>query len=84
MAEHERVCASVNVAAGKEGLYQNCGFNWQYVSATQGEGILWRMWTSGISGGVCPRAKIQSLHDGKPQKHTVLYTNWFFVICSYT
>lgn len=38
MAEQEGVCASVNVAAGKEGFYKNCGFNWQYGSATQGEG----------------------------------------------
>lgn len=38
MAAKESVCASVNVAAGKEGFYQNCGFDWQYGSAIQGEG----------------------------------------------
>lgn len=38
MADKENVCASVNIAAGKEGFYKNCGFDWQYGSATQGEG----------------------------------------------
>lgn len=49
-AESEGVCASVIVALGKDGFYQNCGFDEQYGNTTQSDGNPlkgvegWNMW----------------------------------------